>query len=61
MQEAIDKVGEMLDDCFVKWHKGKANIPSWGRTLDEHVLKLLDVYRDVALGTLYWRLVLIPI
>jgi hypothetical protein len=55
MQEAIDKVGQMLDDCFKKWHENRARIPSWGDKIDEHVVKLLDVWRDVGLGALYWR------
>lgn len=55
MQEAVDRARTMLDECFIKWHKARAEIPSWGGIIDENVLRLLGVYRDVALGTLHWR------
>lgn len=55
MQEAVDEVGRMLEKCFDKWHKARASIPSWGEDTDEQVRKLLNVFRDVTLGCLYWR------
>lgn len=55
MQEAVDKVGELLRDSFEKWHTSRAQIPSWGGLIDENVHKLLNVYRNLALGSLYWR------
>ncbi|ETS80849.1 hypothetical protein PFICI_08378 [Pestalotiopsis fici W106-1] len=54
MQEAVDRVGEMLQGCFEKWHTSRAQIPSWDGLIDQNVHKLLNVYRDLALGSLYW-------
>lgn len=55
MQEAVDEVGRRLERCFVKWHTAHAEIPSWGDAIDAQVPRLIDVYRDVALGCLHWR------
>lgn len=56
MQEAVNKVGVMLDDCYEQWRQGLQGLPS---DLDQdtanHVSKLLEGYRNVAIGTLYWR------
>jgi hypothetical protein len=58
MQEAVDRVSEMLNDCYRRWYRALAELPVWGYKIDRQVLKLLDGYRDVAMGTLYWRCVL---
>lgn len=54
-QEAMDKTGAMLDACFAQWHANRAQVPSWGVEMDAQVKELLDIFRDLALGSLNWR------
>lgn len=55
MQEAVDKVGHMLDDCYQRWHDAIREMPKWDEHVAKQVSRLLEGYRDVGLGTLYWR------
>jgi hypothetical protein len=54
-QEAVDKVGETLDNCYKSWYRALAELPIWGEKIDREVLRYLDACRDVALGNLHWR------
>ncbi|KAF3940338.1 hypothetical protein ABW19_dt0201791 [Dactylella cylindrospora] len=53
-QDAIDKIGNLLDDCYERWDKAVSELPSWDIETDRQVLRLLDAYRLFALGTLEW-------
>lgn len=55
MQEAVNRISDMLDDCYKRWYSALANMPIWGEEVDRQVLKFVDACRNVALGNLYWR------
>lgn len=55
MQEAVNRISDMLDDCYKRWYSALANMPVWGEEVDRQVLKFVDACRNVALGNLYWR------
>lgn len=54
-QEAVDYVGEMLNDCYRTWYEALNNLPFWGEKIDRDVLKFIDGCRNLALGNLHWR------
>ncbi|CAJ2505787.1 Uu.00g131810.m01.CDS01 [Anthostomella pinea] len=54
LQEAIDNIGVMLDACYRRWYKSLAEMPIWGKEIDNEVLRYLDGIRNVALGSLHW-------
>ncbi|KAI0975940.1 Presilphiperfolan-8-beta-ol synthase [Xylaria arbuscula] len=54
-QQAIDKIEDMLDDCYRRWYRALAEMPIWGEDVDREVLKYVDGCRNIALGNLYWR------
>ncbi|KAI1272131.1 Presilphiperfolan-8-beta-ol synthase [Xylaria sp. FL0933] len=53
-QQAVDKIEEMLDDCYRRWYRALAEMPVWGEDVDREVLKYVDGCRNIALGNLYW-------
>lgn len=55
MQEAIDKVGEMVKECYRTWYLALAELPVYGESIDREVNKFIETCRNVALGNLYWR------
>lgn len=55
MQEAVDKMGEMIEDCFRRWYLALAELPVWGEAVDHEALRFIDVCRNMALGNLHWR------
>jgi len=57
VQQAMNEVGAMLDDCYRRWYIALAGLPVWGEKIDREVLRFVTVCRDVALGNLYWRYV----
>ncbi|CAF3541463.1 unnamed protein product [Fusarium graminearum] len=55
-QEAADEIGEMLYDCYRRWHTAMANLPFWGEGVDRDVIKFVNGCRNIALGNLHWSL-----
>lgn len=55
MQEAVTQVGGMLDGCYEQWHQALDNLPEMDEDTAKQVSRLLEGYRNVAIGTLYWR------
>ncbi|KAI0437867.1 Presilphiperfolan-8-beta-ol synthase [Xylaria telfairii] len=53
-QEAINKIEDMLDECYRRWYRALAEMPIWGEGIDREVLKYVDGCRNIALGNLYW-------
>lgn len=51
----MDKIEDMLDDCYRRWYRALAEMPIWGEDVDREVLKYVDGCRNIALGNLYWR------
>lgn len=54
-QQAVDKAGEMLIDCYKQWYTVLASVPIWGEETDRQVLKFINLWRDMVLGNLHWR------
>ncbi|KAI0850474.1 terpenoid synthase [Daldinia vernicosa] len=54
VQQSIDKIGAMIDDCYKRWYTALAELPSYGEKVDREVLLFIEICRNVALGNLYW-------
>ncbi|KAK3343688.1 isoprenoid synthase domain-containing protein [Lasiosphaeria hispida] len=54
IQQALDRISTMLDDCYQRWYRALAGMPIWGKETDYQVLRYIDICRDVALGCLHW-------
>ncbi|KAK1756598.1 isoprenoid synthase domain-containing protein [Echria macrotheca] len=54
VQQALDRTGMMLDDCYRRWYRALAEMPIWGEATDYQVLRYIEICRDVALGCLHW-------
>ncbi|KAF4959131.1 hypothetical protein FGADI_1871 [Fusarium gaditjirri] len=48
-QQAVDQIGEMLYDCYRRWHMALANLPFWGEGIDRDVIKFVNGCRNIAL------------
>ncbi|KAG9254334.1 Presilphiperfolan-8-beta-ol synthase [Emericellopsis atlantica] len=55
IQQAVDKIGDMVTDCYRRWYLALAELPSYGEKIDREVMKFVEVCRAVAQGNLYWR------
>lgn len=56
MQDAVTKVGTMLDDGYDQWREALAKLPDMDAdNTAQQVSKPLEGYRNGAIGTLYWR------
>lgn len=55
IQEAIDKIGQMINECYRRWYRALLELPSYGEKIDREVMRFVEVCRSVAQGNLYWR------
>lgn len=55
IQQAVDKIGEMINECYRRWYLALAELPSYGEKVDREVMRFVEVCRAVAQGNLYWR------
>ncbi|KGO75960.1 Terpenoid synthase [Penicillium italicum] len=55
MQEAVDEIGEMLNNCYRRWYSALQKMDIWGEHIDKQLLAFIDACRNVALGNLHWR------
>ncbi|KAK8052035.1 Presilphiperfolan-8-beta-ol synthase [Apiospora rasikravindrae] len=53
-QQAVDKIGDMINGCYVRWYSALAALPPYGEDIDREVLKFVEICRCVALGNLHW-------
>ncbi|KAJ5371987.1 hypothetical protein N7517_003993 [Penicillium concentricum] len=53
-QDAVDKIGERLNDCYKRWYAILADLPIWGEEIDRQVLEFIDLRKGLALGNLHW-------
>ncbi|KAF7956989.1 hypothetical protein EAE96_004311 [Botrytis aclada] len=53
-QQAVDKIGDMVNDCYKRWYLALAELPSYGEKIDSEVMKFVEICRAVAQGNLYW-------
>ncbi|KAM0268720.1 hypothetical protein ACHAPA_004642 [Fusarium lateritium] len=54
-QQAVDQIGEMLYECYKRWHVAILDLPFWGEGIDRDVIKFINGCRNIALGNLHWR------
>ncbi|POS72676.1 hypothetical protein DHEL01_v208929 [Diaporthe helianthi] len=54
IQQAIDKIGDMISECYRRWYIALADLPSYGEKIDREVMRFVEVCRAVAQGNLYW-------
>ncbi|KAF1964544.1 Presilphiperfolan-8-beta-ol synthase [Bimuria novae-zelandiae CBS 107.79] len=54
VQQAMDKIGDMISDCYRQWYLALAELPSYGEKIDREVMKFVEVCRAMAHGNLYW-------
>ncbi|KAJ8119947.1 hypothetical protein ONZ43_g3216 [Nemania bipapillata] len=53
-QDAMDRTGEIMEQCQKDWDNALANLPSWGEETDKEVQRYLGACRDVARANLWW-------
>lgn len=56
-QQALDKMGEMVNSCYRRWFLALADLPSYGEKIDGEVMRFIELCRAVPHGNLYWRYV----
>ncbi|KAL8794606.1 MAG: hypothetical protein Q9195_002802 [Heterodermia aff. obscurata] len=55
VQDGVDKVGEIIENCYKQWYAALAKMPIWGEGIDREVLRFLDCCRNIPLGNVHWR------
>lgn len=57
-QEAMDRVGDMVEDCYQRWHEALDNLPPCDdEEMRRDVMRYVEGCRNIALGNLHWRYV----
>ncbi|KAI0887012.1 Presilphiperfolan-8-beta-ol synthase [Annulohypoxylon maeteangense] len=54
LQQAVDEIGSMLDNCYRRWYTALAQTPVYGEEIDLAVLKFAEACRCTAVGNLHW-------
>ncbi|OTA98480.1 hypothetical protein M426DRAFT_69724 [Hypoxylon sp. CI-4A] len=54
LQQSVDKIGTMIDNCYRRWYTALAELPPYGEEVDREVLYFVEVCRRIALGNLHW-------
>lgn len=55
IQEAMDRIGSMVNECYRRWYLALADLPPYGEKIDREVMKFVEICRAMAQGNLYWR------
>ncbi|KAK2774731.1 hypothetical protein CKAH01_13065 [Colletotrichum kahawae] len=55
VQQAMDEIGNMVNQCYRRWYLALAELPSYGEKIDREAMRFVDVCRALAQGNLYWR------
>lgn len=59
-QEAMDRVGDMVDDCYQRWHEASNDLPPCdNEKTRREVLRYVEGCQNIALGNLHWRYVFV--
>ncbi|KAJ9138714.1 Terpene synthase metal binding domain protein [Pleurostoma richardsiae] len=53
-QQAVTRIGEMLDECSRRWYISLAQLPIWGEQIDKAMLRYIWGCQCIALGNLHW-------
>ncbi|KAI0516858.1 Presilphiperfolan-8-beta-ol synthase [Xylaria bambusicola] len=54
VQQSMDELGVMVNNCYRRWYTALAELPSFGEEIDREVLKFVDICALVPLGNLHW-------
>jgi hypothetical protein len=55
VQEAMDRIRDMINDCYRQWYLALADLPTYGEQIDREVMRFVEICRAMAHGNLYWR------
>lgn len=53
-QQAMDRAGELQDECYRRWYLALASMPVWGEATDREVLRYIEACPNFPLGDLLW-------
>uniref|UniRef100_A0A0D2XPL3 Uncharacterized protein n=1 Tax=Fusarium oxysporum (strain Fo5176) TaxID=660025 RepID=A0A0D2XPL3_FUSOF len=53
-QQAMDRAGELQDECYRRWYLALASMPVWGEETDREVLRYIKACHSFPLGDLLW-------
>lgn len=53
-QEAMDRAGQLQEECYRRWYVALANMPIWGEAVDRQVLHYIAACHSFPLGDLLW-------
>ncbi|KAK9783989.1 hypothetical protein SCAR479_00548 [Seiridium cardinale] len=53
-QEAVDKVGQLIQRSIRQWHHSLLDIPIWGEKIDKQLQKYLKGCLELSIGNLNW-------
>lgn len=53
-QEAMNKTGELMENCQRDWDDAIATLPSWGEKVDKEVQRYIDACGHVARANMLW-------
>ncbi|KAL2830806.1 Presilphiperfolan-8-beta-ol synthase [Aspergillus cavernicola] len=53
-QNAMDRAGQLQDECYRRWYVALANMPVWGEVVDREVLRYIEACHSFPLGDLLW-------
>ncbi|KAI8292528.1 putative fructose-bisphosphate aldolase [Colletotrichum sp. SAR 10_98] len=54
IQQAMDEIGNMVNQCYRRWYLALAELPSYGEKIDREAMRFVAVCRALAQGNLYW-------
>ncbi|KAM5517969.1 terpene synthase metal binding domain protein [Fusarium oxysporum f. sp. phaseoli] len=53
-QQAMDRAGELQDECYRRWYLALTSMPVWGEATDREVLRCIEACHSFPLGDLLW-------
>ncbi|KAL5607322.1 hypothetical protein FOBRF1_007819 [Fusarium oxysporum] len=53
-QQAMDRAGELQDECYRRWYLALTSMPVWGEATDREVLRYIEACHSFPLGDLLW-------
>ncbi|KAG9232758.1 isoprenoid synthase domain-containing protein [Amylocarpus encephaloides] len=54
-QEAYDKAGDMLKDCYRDWYLTQAALPQYGEAMDAEIQRYIKALQNVMTASLHWH------
>ncbi|KAF3810516.1 Presilphiperfolan-8-beta-ol synthase [Colletotrichum gloeosporioides] len=50
IQQAMDEIGKMVNQCYRRWYLALAELPSYGEKVDREAMRFVEVCRALAQG-----------